>query len=398
MQDNFNSHLSDAATSFGSRLQALRREYKLTQIDLSERAQLSKSYISFLESGIRHPSRDVVLRLAETVCPQIAPIRDELLILAGFTPIDMPVPVSVQRQPYLPDDFKSFLAYILQLIRQKDFEQAEAEIQQGFARFKLTAQMQTLLAHLELARGSFEQAILFQNTAIQHYHLSPSEHDKGLSLVDFILNLGVMYFLWADQALFAAIDQSKKQSNLLHQQARERYQLALTAYQRGLEFDAQHVYLLDELGRVHINLADLMTGEEATRHWQQAIVYLRQVLAHPQKQELKEDTLRETVAFLALAYAKNQEFEASFLVLDTLTIEKHKQWMIFYIYACCACLAFEHTSDQKRLTSALWALNQAVYYDLQAVKDQLKQDIERDLKALKQYQAKELEKVIQLKS
>lgn len=395
MQENLNSH---SQVSFGTRLQTLRREYKLTQIDLSEHAQLSKSYISFLESGIRHPSRDVVLRLSETICPQNTAIRDELLILAGFTPIDMPVTVSIQSPPYLPDDFKSFLSYVLHLIRQKEFEQAENQIQQGFTRFKLTAQMQTLLAHLELARGSFEQAVLFQNTAIQHYHLSPSEHDKGLSLVDFILNLGVMYFLWADQALFAATGQSAKQSALLRQQAQLRYQQALETYQRGLELDDHHLYLLDEIGRVHINLADLMNVQEARTHWRQAIIALRKVLAHPNKHELNSPTLRETAAFLALAYAKNQEFEAAFLVLDTLNIDKHRQWSVFYIYACCACLAFEHNQQTEWLTSALIALSKAFEYDQTATEEQLKSDIERDLKALKQYQAKELEKVIPSKS
>lgn len=73
---------------FGERLQQLRKERGLTQVDLSQRGQLSKSYVSFLESGVRHPSREVVLRLAEVLDHNHngGALRDELLVLAGFSP------------------------------------------------------------------------------------------------------------------------------------------------------------------------------------------------------------------------------------------------------------------------------------------------------------------------
>src|SRR5687767_6740487 len=96
---------------FGTRLQALRREFRLTQIDLSQSSQLSKSYISFLESGVRHPSRDVVLRLAEALVPGEGRLRDELLLLAGFTPQNQPVPKAAAQLSYSREDFRSFLQH-----------------------------------------------------------------------------------------------------------------------------------------------------------------------------------------------------------------------------------------------------------------------------------------------
>src|SRR3990167_10823980 len=107
----FSSH------AFGEKLQFLRKAQGLTQIDLSRLSQLSKSYVSFLETGIRHPSREVVLRLAEVLGADTVPeVREELLLLAGFTaenPADLKTSQNTSGKS-LRKDFYSFLQYTLQ--------------------------------------------------------------------------------------------------------------------------------------------------------------------------------------------------------------------------------------------------------------------------------------------
>lgn len=382
---------------FGERLQALRRERKLTQIDLSQQSQLSKSYVSFLESGVRHPSRDAVLRLAEALRPGEGYLRDELLMLAGFTPQDAPLPVL--SPVYSREDFKSFLQHTLQLIRQQDFSRAQSEIEEGFQRFRRPAQMQTLLAHLELARGGFEQAILFQKTALQHYDLSPLEQEPGLSLVDFILNLGVMYFLWADQARFEALaTHSQDQALQLRKTALQRYRQALDSFEQGLAHHPEHLYLLDEAGRVHFNLADLLKGTQADKHWEACIRYFRQVLAHEEKHSLATTTLRETAAFLALAYARKKQFEPAGLLLDALSLDPLGPWVIPYIAACYKLLCYRQQPQEKLLDQALKALARARQLDSAAVTEQFEQDRERDFGALLRQREKDLEKVMRIES
>ncbi|MEZ0373426.1 MAG: helix-turn-helix domain-containing protein [Candidatus Sericytochromatia bacterium] len=382
---------STPSSVFGKRLQALRRDLQLTQIDLSNISQLSKSYISFLESGVRHPSRDAVLRLAEALSPGDARLRDELLVLAGFTPAESSSLLAAM-PAYSREDFRSFLQHTLQLIRQQEFSRAEKEIESGFQRFKRPAQMQTLLAHLELARGAFEQAILFQKTALQHYDLSPAEQDKGLTLVDFILNLGVMYFLWGDQAMFAS-QQADSEATSLRRQAIGRYQLALENFERGLEQVPAHLYLLDEAGRVHFNLADLCEASEADRHWDACITCFRQVLAHPDKYLLPLLTLRESAAFLALAYARRGDFHSSQLLLDTLSLDPGNPWTVAYIHACCASLAYGRESRPELLEQAILALERAVRLDPVAVKAQFGLD-GKDFAPLLAQNPEALEKVI----
>ncbi|PKL79836.1 MAG: hypothetical protein CVV27_01265 [Candidatus Melainabacteria bacterium HGW-Melainabacteria-1] len=385
---------SDQKLTFGTRLQTLRRDCGLTQIDLSSLSKLSKSYISFLESGVRKPSREAVLKLAQAIAPGDAGLRDDLLVLAGFMPKDALSPLSPAGAPaYSRRDFRRFLQHSLQLIRDQNFTQAEKEIEAGFLRFRRPAQMQTLLAHLELARGAFEQAILFQQTAIKHFDLSPDEQDPGLSLVDFILNLGVMYYFWGDQARYAA-DTDIQATNRFFALARERYALALDTFETGLHQAPGHVYLLDELGRIHFNLADLDPDTAAKGHWEASIRCFRQVLSHPEKHLLAKHSLRESAAFLGLAYAKRGQFSQAELLLDALSLDPDPNWQLAYIQACTACLAYREKPDESLLDRALAALKRAEQMAPIETRAQLKRDQFQDLAPLFQHKGHELAKGI----
>lgn len=376
--------------SFGQRLQQLRKQAALTQVDLSQRVQLSKSYISFLESGERHPSRDVVLRLADILLSSDQEaVRDELLMLAGFVPENPQRLASLNLTIGEPDgddaSFRRFLHRTLQLIREGHHSQAKNRIEEGFRQYQRPAELQTLLAHLELVQGRFEQAVLLQQTALQHDALSEPLADKGLGQVDLILNLGVMYFLWGDHVLFGPTPQAA--------QAQHYYAQALQAFEQGLALEPDQVYLLDEAARVRFNLADLAEPEAALPHWQAAIQLYHRVLEHPRRRLLSQRTLQESAAFLALAYARCGDANQGLLLLDVLSLTLSPEWLVPYIRACCACLAVQQGSAQQRLDQALEWLQEAIRLDPQA-REQAQLDRHRDLLLLMQHRSDEFEKVV----
>jgi len=74
-----------APNAVGAQLRGWRQRRRRSQLDLALDAEISQRHLSFVESGRSAPSRDMVLRLAETLD---VPLRDRnaLLLAAGFAP------------------------------------------------------------------------------------------------------------------------------------------------------------------------------------------------------------------------------------------------------------------------------------------------------------------------
>jgi len=70
----------------GKHLRDWRQRRRLSQLNLAGDAEISARHLSFLETGRAHPSREMILRLAEQLD---IPIRERnvLLVAAGFAPI-----------------------------------------------------------------------------------------------------------------------------------------------------------------------------------------------------------------------------------------------------------------------------------------------------------------------
>jgi transcriptional regulator with XRE-family HTH domain len=62
---------SSISTAFGQVLRTHRRQASLSQEALAHASQVHRTYVSLLERGIRHPTLDVVFRLAEAL--RVAP-------------------------------------------------------------------------------------------------------------------------------------------------------------------------------------------------------------------------------------------------------------------------------------------------------------------------------------
>ncbi len=75
-----------APNAVGAQLRGWRQRRRRSQLDLALDAEISQRHLSFVESGRSLPSRDMVLRLAETLN---VPLRDRnaLLLAAGFAPV-----------------------------------------------------------------------------------------------------------------------------------------------------------------------------------------------------------------------------------------------------------------------------------------------------------------------
>jgi transcriptional regulator with XRE-family HTH domain len=73
--------------TFASLLRTFRQERRLTQGALAEAAGYDRSYISYLERGLRNPTRDVVLTIAGVL--GLSPFqRDTLLLSARYAAQD----------------------------------------------------------------------------------------------------------------------------------------------------------------------------------------------------------------------------------------------------------------------------------------------------------------------
>lgn len=72
--------------SVGDLLREWRRRRKLSQLELSLQAEISTRHLSFVETGRSAPSRDIVLRLGDTLDLELRE-RNQLLLAAGYAPV-----------------------------------------------------------------------------------------------------------------------------------------------------------------------------------------------------------------------------------------------------------------------------------------------------------------------
>ena len=364
--------MSTPTKTFGSHLKSLRKSQKMTQVKVSQEAGISKSYISFLESDIRHPSREVVLKLS-AILDLSAEQQDLLLMSANYAPLSdiNTQKITNSEQKKVPDSFahfEAFMQFVIRCIRTGDEEQARTFIEQGFQHYNRPAQMQTLLAHLELSRGNFSHAVLSQETALRH-----AEMVKESESIDYMLNLGVMYFLWGDNYLF-----EKSQTA----EAVAQYEKALGYFEQGLQLAPRHVYLRDEAARVHFNLADLLPAQAET-HWQKVIEHFRVVLSHLDADKLKTTHRLESAVFLGLAYSKCGDYTRAELLLDTLRITTDT-WLVSYVQACHCCLKYRQHSEAALLELALTYFERAAHKSPEAIAQAI-EDQHKDLHPLQNH-------------
>lgn len=347
------------------RLSTLRKEKGLNMEQLAQAVGVSKSFISLLESGGRQPSREVVQKLASALYQENpTALRDELLILAGFAPVNVRAVSAYQNalQTYEqslmqdPNNFRLYIRVVMALIKAERYPQAQERIQEGLQRFQQSVQLQFLLAQLELSKGNYEAAILNQENAIRQFDRQGG--DSSLQRADLIFNLGAIYFMQGYHFLGQAA-QSEANKNE-KEQALSAFETARGYFEEALKTRPDDVYILDEYARLLFNRAYLLQQPIA---WELTIQMYRKVLTCPQKHELGSQPLRESAAFLAHAYTQSGALDEAELTLGLLTSFYPDYWLLHYLNACLRVRFFERSGEVTELDQALNALEQALHYD-----------------------------------
>lgn len=350
---------------FSRRLSVLRKEKGLNMEKLARSIAVSKSYISLLEAGERQPSREVVLKLAEVLFPGgNGNARDELLILAGFAPVNSDAAAAYrdavatyeQSLSQHPEDFSTYLRLVYALIKAGRTAQAQEKIQQGLQLFSEGVQLQSLLSTLELSRGNYDAALLNQETALRSYEMHPAQAQLDIRAADFHFNLGAVYFLRGYDALgrfLAEKDEADRNTALAD------FAQAAAKFESAMAMAPDDVFICDEYARLSFNQAFLLDSQSSQVYWERTIHYFKRVLISPNKQQLGQQTLMESGAFLAHAYTKSGRFSEAELTLGLLDSFNPGYWLVHYIDACFCSLSYAHDPQKSWLDRGLKALQSA---------------------------------------
>jgi transcriptional regulator with XRE-family HTH domain len=379
-----------AVTPLGKRLSSYRKNKQLTMQELAAELGITESYISFLESGVRSPSRKLLKKIVAFYYPQGNPaLQDEWLMLAGFSPeslqLQAPPPpvyqVYVEQVEANPSDLKAQFALIRSLIRAGELAQAQSRIQACFQLFPGAVEVQSLLGTLELARGHYDNAILAQETALQFWHKASSEsgplQGPHLGQADLLLSLGVSCFLKGYDQLqgyhraLAQADTSSKGANkgaskagkaasAAHKSALNSFEAARQNFLKALQITPEDVYIWDEYARVSFNLAHLESPSRSASLWKETISAYQKVLKHRDNRLIGSEALQENALFLGHGYSKAGLFEKAEEILALVQALRPDYALAHYARACLISLQAEQSQSPALLIEALEHLSRAL--------------------------------------
>lgn len=376
---------SHAPSLFGQKVAQLRQSKGKNKRQLAKALGVSESYVSLLESGKRNPSRKIIKVLVNYFYPQgNPPLRDEWLLLAGFSP-ESPLPAPVSQDPLKQleselqdhqEDIRSQFALIRGLIKTGEHERAKKRIQACFQVFEGSVEVQSLVGSLELAKGHYAQAIQAQQTALDFYQQAPES--ARISLTDLLLSLGVSWFLKGYDELTAY---HQKQQPEQRDAAQQSFLQARSAFQQALAQEPEDIYVLDEYARVCFNLAHLATylpepatepvttPEQRAALWQETLASYQQVMKHRDNRLIGSQALLENAVFLGHAHAKSGDFAQAENVLSLVQALRPDYWLGHYARACllslrCGQMA-DHPQRESWLDEALEHLTRALRLDTQ---------------------------------
>lgn len=340
-------------TPLALQISAYRKKKGLTMQQLADALDITPSYVSFIESGERSPSRKLIRKMVDFFYPQGNPsLQDEWLLLAGFSPDNAigqrptnPHAVFEARLQADQTDLRARFALIRSLIKAQEFERALAEIQACFQTYSGTIEVQSLLGSLELAKGNFDLAIAAQNLALQFYFQDPPPTPATLGADDLYLSLGVSYFLKGYQALTAFQQSGQKTSSPKSAQkksAQASFAQALGCFEKALEISHNDIYIWDEYARVSFNLAHLNPAQATL--WEQTIAAYDKVLKHPENRLIGSEALLEAAVFWAHAHSKMGAFAKAEELLALIQAVRPEHPLAPYARACLLSLQIDSDS------------------------------------------------------
>lgn len=393
-------------SAFGQKLRELRKKRGITMKHLADQLSVSESYISRLETGERHPDKELILQLGPVLYPEGNDAElDALLIAADYTPLKLEQMtgndgVIHHFQQVLEDNplnFRAFNALIISLIKQGKYEVAEQKIQEGLQRYASSIQLQVLLGALELARGNHDQALHYQHEALKAFEQESEKQTRQLFLQrnDLLLNLAVIYFLKG----YSAIDEYLQLPNPEnYQQAKAYLQQASQALNQALALDSEDIYALDEQARVLFNLAYLAESDGQTADYSAVVEAFERVITSDEKNRLNYSELIESSLFLVHAYAKNQDFRAAERHINIIECCLPNYWLVHYIKACLYNRKYSLDAQSTWIDKALRSLERALTISDQANRTRLEAPHDPDLQNIREHASERFKKLLKLEA
>ncbi len=355
--------------TFPTLLSHLRQSHGLSMTALAKKIGVSEAYISFLESGRRHPSRKISLKLAQLLAFDAETYRS-LMEAAGYN-ADLPEREIEQKvSENLP--FSQFVERVSELVRDGRFESAQELINQGLRKYQNPVQIQLLVAHLALARQEFSTAISAMESAV---HLCEVVGDGAVDKAEILMNMGIAWFQKGSLEFQAwQANHAQPKSEKFAMACRNSLQTAQGHFESAIALaESASVYLQDEYARLIFNLAELDTYTDLTADWALVLDLYQKLWLHSERAFLKTEQQQEMLCFLALSYAKNGQFQHAQELLETLQLLAKNYPLSYYALACFWILKFEQTPDQSFLKAAEQQLDKlfdlAPHYREQAEQD-----------------------------
>jgi transcriptional regulator with XRE-family HTH domain len=391
-------------SAFGSQLRALRKHRKITMKKLAENLSVSESYISRLESGERHPDKELILKMGTLLFPEGNAIElDRLLIAADYTPVNLEhktghddvVEHFQQIIEKNADNFRAYNALIILLIKQGKLTAAQQRIEAGLKRFDNSVQLVVLKAALKLAEGKFDQAVVLQKEALTLFRSYTPPTDLFIKESDLLYNLGDMYFAQG----YAAIDRYLQHRNLDdYSFAKKQLAQASESLQEALVQDPDNILILDEHAKVLFNQAYLeeSAGKEAS--YTHAIEAFEWVIHSEHKHLLNYSNLMESMLSLVHAHAKSGHFAVAQQYIDIVECCLPNYWLVHYIKACVYGLLFLKASDDSDYRLGMKSLERACLSENPQNRTRQEAPYDPDLAPLKNHNKKAFKTLMNLET
>lgn len=387
-------------------LTELRLARQLSMKNLSQATGISIAYISRIESGERHPSRELLLQLIEVLMPLASQLeKDRVMLAGGFAPSNYRNFMGREEVASLyqsiaqkdPDDFKNFIALVLLYIRSGQHEKALQEINQGLTRFNDKVQLCALMAALELSKENYEQAIDFQTDALKAFLNRDPDIALRLKQNDLLLSRGIIYFEAGNSKAYKyqslLLDQTVKQAESHKDKALEYLHLAAEDFKQALSL-GEDVYVLDELARVYFTFAFLLDEKDAVDYWSKSVESFEKTIYSNDKASLGYQSLIQSTAFLALAYAKKQEYQRAWFTLNIMEACLPNYWLIHYMKALYHVMLYKTENKTTLLRSALDCLKIAAGIPDQFNRTCTEARVDMDFEVLRVHYADEFEALL----
>lgn len=349
-----------SAHDFCLALNTVRQYLGHNMTEMGDFLGVSEAYISLLESGKRKPSRKFLIRLLSKATQLPETLKEQLILSAGFNPEHFQSQEIAKQEQY--SCFQSFAAWILNLVRQGQFNQAQDKIIAGFQQFQKPIEMNMLAGYLALNKGDYENALISVKAA-EHLVRVQQDFDGGplsLSHAEILTNLGVIHFMSGSGLLSEWFQANPQTDATLKQKILNDFCSAENFFKEALSQEPEYLYALDEIARLFFNYAATVDVSQSKPYWEQCIYYFERVLQHPERFKMASQHVWEAGFFLAYAYAKQQQFKTARLQIQILLTYQPEYWLGWYVLACSYSLEAEYTQDTEPLRQGMSALQKAI--------------------------------------